>query len=366
MNIPSHITLFFALLLYLGGCLQSSSQSVLRDQHGAHSALEALISERVEESNFSGVVLVADENKIIFEQAFNEAPLGPDFRIDLETQFPIASITKSFTAILVLQLVERGLLDLDKSIADYLPEVSTPYADRVTVRHLLQNRSGIPNYTELSGWTDPDYKRSLTPRVLLQELADLPLKFEPGTDYLYSNANFYLLGLIAETVTDKPYELVLSENILAPLELRRTGQISGEQGASALAKNAMLEDDGTYAHIPLTNPRVFKATASITSTARDLFHWQAGLHDETLLHAEMKTLLFNPDRPMGWTVGDVPIEPENVLSIQTYNGDLIGYASMVTRFPEQAGAVIILNNNNAGYDMLAGLTLDITTELYGR
>lgn len=366
MNLHSRVAAIFALIFSISGCMTLPAQTKALDAIGPDPELKTLISSDAMMNNFSGVILVADQNEIIFEQAFNQASLGDSYRVDLDSQFPVASITKSFTAILVLQFAERDLLDLDDPIAVHLPQFAAPYAERVTVRDLLQNRSGLPNYTELPGWFDASYKRSLSPDVLLSEIASLPLKFEPGADYLYSNANFYLLGRIVEEVAEKPYATILSDNILVPLDLQQTGQIFGAQKSSSIAKNAVREDGGSYTHLPIINPRIFNATASISTTARDLFRWQASLRDDTLLQAEMKSLLFDPNRPMGWTVGEVPISAAEELLIQTYNGELLGYTSMVTRFPEHDGAVIILNNNNAGYDVLAELTIKIATELYGQ
>jgi D-alanyl-D-alanine carboxypeptidase len=366
MSLHARVAATLALIFCISGCMTLPAQTKSHNANRPHPELQAIISSDPRLNTFSGVILVADQNEIIFEQAFNETTLGDSYQVDLDTPFPVASITKSFTAILVLQFAQRDLLDLDDPIAVYLPQFSAPYAERVRVRDLLQNRSGLPNYTELPGWFDASYKRSLSPDVLLSEIASLPLKFEPGADYLYSNANFYLLGRIVEEVAEKPYATILSDNILVPLDLDQTGQIFGARKSSSMAKNAVREEDGTYTHIPIINPRIFKATASISTTVRDLFYWQESLRDETLLQAEMKSLLFDPNRPMGWTVGEVPISAAEELLIQTYNGELLGYTSMVTRFPEKDGAVIILNNNNAGYDMLAELTLEIATELYGR
>lgn len=335
----------------------------------SQSSLEELVSANLADTNFSGIVLVADNDKIILEQAFNDPSLTTDGAIGPNSRFAIASMTKSFTTILVLQLAQEGQLSLDDTLKTHLTDYPADYANRVTIRHLLQNRSGIPHYVDLPGWFDNEYKQSLTPEALVNAIASLPLRFKPGSDYLYSSANCFLLGLMIEAVTGKSYEAVLSETILAPLELNDTGQIYAEAIEPAVVRNFLREEDEedyAYVHIPIINPKLHRATASMYSTASDLFRWHQALWDDTLLSSDTQAEMFDPSGPMGWDVLAVPLENGETLPIQTYNGEMAGYTSMITRFPNRRGVVIILNNNNAGYNALATLTLNIAAELYGQ
>ena len=332
----------------------------------SESSLEELVSANLADTNFSGIVLVADNDKIILEQAFNDPSLTTDGVIGPNSRFAIASMTKSFTTILVLELAEQGLLSLDDTLKAHLADYPADYADRITVRHLLQNRSGIPHYVDLPGWFDNEYKQSLSLEGLVSAIASLPLRFEPGSDYLYSSANCFLLGLIIEAVTGKSYEAVLSETILAPLELNDTGQIYAEAIEPAVVQNFLRDEDNAYAHIPIINPKLHRATASMYSTASDLFRWHQALWDDTFLSSDRQAEMFDPSGPMGWDVLAVPLQNGETLPIQTYNGEMAGYTSMITRFPDRRGVVIILNNNNAGYNALATLTLNIAAELYGQ
>ena len=101
-----------------------------------------------------------------------------------------------------MQLVEEGKLSLDDTLEQHLPDYDVDYSDRVTIRHLLQNRSGIPHTISIPGWFDNDFKSSLTDDAYLEAMAALPLSFEPDADYLYSNINYYLLGLIIDKVAE--------------------------------------------------------------------------------------------------------------------------------------------------------------------
>ncbi|MEM7054171.1 MAG: serine hydrolase domain-containing protein [Pseudomonadota bacterium] len=330
------------------------------------SALQELVSTRLAAANFSGVVLVADNDKIILEQAHYSPSLTEGDVIEPNSRFAIASMTKSFTTILVLELAEQGLLSLDDTLKAHLADYPADYAERITIRQLLQNRSGIPHYVDLPGWFDTEYKQSLSLEGLVSAIASLPLKFEPGSDYLYSSANCFLLGLIIEAVTGKSYEAVLSETILTPLELNDTGQIYAEAIEPAVVQNFLQEEDNAYVHIPIINPKLHRATASMYSTASDLFRWHQALWDDTLLSSDSQAEMFDRSGPMGWDVLAAPLENGETLPIQTYNGEMAGYTSMITRFPDRRGVVIILNNNNSGYNTLAILTLDIAAKLYGQ
>lgn len=354
----------FIFVLLAGSCGNEASESTT-GKSGVEVLLAQTIEELTAEADFSGVVLVANRGKLLFRQSFDPSGINREVPVTTDSKFAIASMTKSFTAVLTLQLVEEGRLSLDDTIATYLPDYSADYADRVTVRQLLQNRSGIPHYVSIPGWFDNAFKKTLTQQSLLDMAASLPLEFEPGSDYLYSNVNFYLLGLIIEKVSGKPYEAVLSEHIIKPIGLSDTGQIYEADPIPGLVKDYLRNDDGSYEPIPVLNPMLFRATASQYSTADDLYHWSTALMEDELLSAESEAVMLDPDTPMGWTVGEWPIEDGATMPFYTYNGELIGYTSMLTQFPDRKGTIIILNNNNAGYSQLSRMTMEIASLLYG-
>lgn len=317
------------------------------------------------EAEFSGVVMVADQGAPVLLQAYDPADLNREVPVGTDTKFAIASMTKSFTALLVLQLAEEGKVSLDDTIADWLPGYAADYAQVVTIRQMLQNRSGIPHYISIPGWFDNDVKRAFTGDSLLSAASQLPLAFEPGADYLYSNVNYYLLGRVIERATGRPYEAVLSERVLAPLGLSQTGQIYEAAPIPGLAANYLRNEDTTFEQIPVVNPALFQATASQYSTASDILIWSEALMGTDLLSDEGKAILLDPDTPMAWTVGAWPTEDGATMPLHTYNGQLIGYTSMLTQFPDRKGTIIILNNNNAGYEALSALTVEIAAQLYG-
>lgn len=252
-------SLFFSFLLVT--CIdQASAKQPLPVIQAETPDLESQVSAMVDENRFTGVVLAVRGDQTILERHYSlEDPAHP-ISINRDSRFAIGSITKTFTAVLTLQLIESGKLGLDDTLQTHLPSYTADYSERITIRHLLQNRSGIPHYIDLPGWFDNDYKRTLTQDVLLSAIAALPLKFEPGSDYLYSNANYYLLGLIIEKIEGAPYDRVLENRILSPLGLDDTGQIYEAPPITGLVQNYLRENDGSLKPIPIVNPQVFRAT----------------------------------------------------------------------------------------------------------
>ena len=313
--------------------------------------------------DFSGSILVGKKGNIILRQAVNTSRIEGGEAVTPETRYPIASMTKSFTASLVLKLVDSGKLNLDQSLEELLPDFDVPYAQDVTLRHLLQNRSGIPHYVDIPGWFDNEVKRSFTDESFLETLQALDLKFQPGSDYLYSNVNYYLLARIIDRHTGAGYEDYLRSEILDPLGLAHTGQIY--QDASDLAANYLRTDDGGYEIIPITNPALFRGTASMYSTIDDLFAWgQAIIAGEVFSEAGEKET-FNPEGPMAWTVASMPLGGADPVEVIFYNGRLIGYLSLILLLPDQEGVIVILNNNTVGYENMLHLASTLAEHHFG-
>ena len=352
---------FLLICFFLWGCGQSDDS---RRAPIASSAadLGSQVSELARDHEMSGVILVAVDGESVHEEAFNVEPLRTSFEITVDSTFAIASITKSFTATLVLSQVEMGRINLDATIRNYLPAFNTAYADVVTVRQLLENRSGIPHYVDIPGWFEPDVVSGFTSETFLAEIAELELRFEPGEDYYYSNANYYLLGLILDAATGKTYEAVLQDTILEPLGLEDVGQIYAP--GSQVVAPTYIRDGESYELIKLGNPALFRAAGSQFSTARDLVAFGQGLMRGAILGEEMRTVLLDEDRPMGFTVTSVSIADQEVPVI-TYNGELAGTTTMLTIFPEQDGSIVILSNNNLPYAALVDMTLSIAQTAFG-
>ncbi len=152
-----------------------------------------------------------------------------------DQRFRVGSVTKTFTATIVLQLVDEGKLGLSSTLEDYLPGV-VPRGDEITIRQLLQHRSGLVNYTDYLSWLKRRLRSpSSRPIDLLRFAGSKPLVFEPGTQWSYSNTNYIALGLVIEQVTARSYANELERRIFRPLGLDDT-EFAGDAGSCRISR----------------------------------------------------------------------------------------------------------------------------------
>lgn len=185
--------------------------------------IDRLITRYYDAGQFNGAALIVERGKVIYKKAFGYSNFEWKIPNTPDTKFRIGSITKSFTAILVLQLAEQGKLKLDDKIADYLSDFSPKICDKITVRQLLTYTSGLPDYNDVQDFFRAVQSGLLTDTDILKRISEYELLFEPGTKFKYSNDGYRVLGAIIEKVTGKSYEQVLQENILVPLNMKNSG-----------------------------------------------------------------------------------------------------------------------------------------------
>ncbi len=297
---------------------------------------------------FNGAVLVAENGKVIYRNAFGLANMEWGIPNTTETRFRIGSITKQFTAALALQLVEQGKLKLDAKLSEYLPDYRQEIGKKVTIHHLLTHTSGIPSYT-----SRPDFEREARNQYKVDEFvkayASGDLEFEPGTKFTYSNSGFFLLGAVIERVTGKSYEEVLKENILDPVGMKNTGY---DRHDRILTKRAAgySKTLGGYTNAPYLDMSVPYAAGSMYSTIDDLYLWDQALHSDKVISPRSKALMFTPfldNFAYGWMVTEAPFrlgkEPVKVI---THGGTINGFGSMIVRFPAQKNLIVMIDNTS--------------------
>lgn len=330
-----------------------------------NSVLSARVQDWVNQTGFSGNVQVVRGETSLYTGAFGMANVEAGIQVDQNTAYQIASLSKAFTAVLILQAAEAGQLQLDDPVSQYLPEFDAPFADQLTLRHLLQNRSGLPHYVDLPDWFEPSGKARYTQDVLLDTIASMPLRFEPGSDYYYSNVNYYLLGLILDEVGTRPYEEQLSAQILEPLGLESIGQIYQRTDDTPLAVNYLPEEgQDTPTVIEIVNPEIFRATASLYAPASDLATWGQAMLADGLINEDSRAMMFHPEHPMSWTITQIPLgEAQTLVEARLYSGRIAGHSSLLTLVPANGDVIVITGHNGVGYNDLANLTVQIASLL---
>lgn len=329
-----------------------------------------LLNKYHEYEQFNGSVLVADDGKIILSDGFGMANMEYEIPNRPHTKHRLGSITKQFTAALVMQLVEEGKLDLDTPISAYLPEYEGPAADVVTIHHLLTHSSGIPSYTSFPGFFQEKSRDPASPKEFVKTFADSTLQFTPGERFSYNNSGYFLLGHIIEEVTGKSYEEVLREKILDPLNMKDTGYDHHE----TILKNRAAgyeKDDSGYVNAPYLDMSLPYAAGSLYSTVEDLYKWDRALYEDEILTEESRKLMFTPHMRdgdsqygYGWAVGKMPVgKSADSVSIVAHGGGINGFNTLIVRFPEEDDLVVLLNNT--GGTRLREMALGINSILHG-
>ncbi|HEX8398794.1 MAG TPA: serine hydrolase [Pyrinomonadaceae bacterium] len=312
--------------------------------------IDVLLKQHHDYGQFNGSILVAENGKIIYKKGFGMANIEWNIPNQPDTKFRIASITKQFTATLVLQLVEEGKIKLDGNISDYLTDYRKDTGSKVTIHQLLNHTSGIPDYSTRPNFSAEISRTRYGVTDFVKKFASDDLEFEPGSKYRYSNGGYSILGAIIEEVTGKSYETVLRERILKPLVMTNSGYA---HNSSILEKDASsyVKTPTGYINAPYIDMSIPYAAGSMYSTVEDLFKWDQALYEDKILSAESKRLLFTPglgDYGYGIRITDQPIgKSDQKMKIIWHGGAGInGFASLISRAIEKRQTVILLDNGS--------------------
>jgi CubicO group peptidase (beta-lactamase class C family) len=311
---------------------------------------------------FNGAALVVENRKVIVRKGFGYANLEWRVPNTPDTKFRIGSITKSFTAILTLQLVQQGKLKLDGKITDYLPDFSHKNGDRITVNQLLTHTSGLPDYNNIPEFFRLVQSGLLSDAEVLKRISDYDLLFEPGTRFSYSNDGYRVLGAIIEKATAKSYEQVLQERILDPLGMRNTGYSSA---TAVLPKRAA----GYWKRVGrFENAAFYEASpaSGMYSTVDDLYLWGQALEGTKLLSSRYKDLMWQVSpygNAYGWLVSKSASEKS--LKIMS-EGTVPGFYSRFVWLRKDGHTIILLTNFRSGTNYLPEIEEGITNVLYSK
>ena len=259
--------------------------------------LHRYLERRTEEGTFSGVVLIAKDGITTFQEAYGLASKRFKVPNKIDTKFNIGSINKMFTSVAILQLLEKGKLALDDPIGTYLPDFPKEVAGKITIRHLLQHRSGWGHYWEhetyLETWVDlrtiDDY---------MEFIKDTPLDFEPGTGEQYSNTGFVVLGAIIEKVSGQSYYDYVREEIFEPTGMKNTDSYEMDDPVENLAigytnMSPYGPEEGYQRENIFMHSVKGTSAGGGYSTAEDMLKFDIALRNDLLLSPSYTDLLFN-------------------------------------------------------------------------
>jgi len=297
--------------------------------------------------HFSGVVLVAQDGKVLFRKACGLANREWEVPNTVDTKFRIGSLTKQFTAFLVMRLVEQGKMDLGGKICDYLPYYRQDTGAKITIHHLLTHTSGLPMFSK-----NPLPEERLGPypvKEFVERYCSDDLGFTPGSGFLYSNCGYFLLGAIIESVTGKPYEACLDEMVLKPAGMINTGYDHPEKILPKRAAGYGI-DNGVLFNARYQNMSIPFAAGAMYSTVDDFLLWDRVLSSGSLLSKRSTETMLSPHVPgenygYGWYVEkDATTDPSRPVTVCSHGGGITQFNNLIVRRIEERILIVIFSN----------------------
>jgi D-alanyl-D-alanine carboxypeptidase len=340
-------------------------------------SLDRYLSARTELGRFSGAVLVAKGDRILFRKGYGFADVARRTPYTPETRHAVASITKMFTSMAALKLRDAGKLRLDDSICAHLamcPDAWKP----VTVQQLMRHTSGIPDYEEPLELGSKAYLAVMTQegssRRLVDEARVKPLDFPPGTKFRYSNTGYLVLAQVVENAAGRPFNEFVTEILLKPAGMNRAGMFDGKTVPEGLATGYTHPELGwarvlpgtplTAGHLaaqprlPLTPPA---GDAGLYASGDDLLAWSRAMDGGALVPKAEADEVFTPGLEhygYGWFVG----EGFNRRRFR-HNGGLPGYTSDLVKFPDEGLTLVFLCNLDRA--RLSSVVRDVSAMVLG-
>jgi CubicO group peptidase (beta-lactamase class C family) len=350
------IAIFFCIALL---CTFSAEMSAQNKAEKIDELLKAYNNLRI----FNGSVLVAEKGEVILKNGYGYANFEWEIPNSADTKFRLGSVTKQFTAMLILQLVEESKLNLDDKVSEYLDYYPKDKADKITIHHLLTHSSGIPSYTN-----NPDFHRNhsrtrYTPEDFIKTFMDEKLDFEPGSKFNYSNSGYFVLGAIIEKISGKTYDENLRFRIFNKAGMNNSGYDHNDIiiEKKAAGYNRLIN---IYRNAPFIDMSTPYSAGSLYSTVEDLYLWDQVLYTNKLLSKENLNKMFTPYIKTdlgflygyGWGVENKKIGNKvDSVRVISHGGSIYGFNSLIVRLVDDKNLIVLLNNTgNTNLSEIAG------------
>jgi D-alanyl-D-alanine carboxypeptidase len=327
-------------------CAPSSTPAATQQPQFAE-RLDALLQKEMQDVKLAGLAVAVMRNgEVVYSRTLGKADIEGGIDVSADTSFNLASLTKNFTSVGLMRLVEQGKVELDAPIGRYLS--GTPEAwSKITVRHLLSHKSGIPDYTKYPSFREV-YTKEISREDVLKWAKESSLEFEPGSRAAYSNTGFVVLGHLIAEVSGKPYVDLLREAVFGPAGMKGASLDEPGKRVAGKAKPYELKGDALALAPEVAKGWSFSA-GGLNASLNDLIAWDKVVSKRSLLKAESWDAMWKVEaerlegRPMNYGLGWVVTKVEGQRMVGHF-GDKPGYSSLHFHFPETGVSLIVLAN----------------------
>lgn len=323
--------------------------------------LDTLYTQLYEDSAFNGNVLIAENGQIIFKKSFGLANEEAKIALNPESIFELASVSKQFTAMGIVQLQKEGTLTYNDPVVNYIPELNA--YPNITIKHLLTHTGGLPDYMAIAdkNWDKTSIATNDDILKLFKTLKPQP-DFKPNTQWEYSNTGYLILGTIIERVSQLSFEEYLTKSIFKPLDMEHTSiyrrryqpkimdnYAEGYMFSDSLNRKIRPDELGKEFYMVFLDGIV--GDGMINSNVSDLLKWDQALYNNTLIDEKDKTLIFSSyktdndkhtDYGFGWMIDST----DTYGKIVSHSGGWAGYTTYIERDLDNNKTIIILQNNS--------------------
>lgn len=334
------------------GALWVGTHSLLA-QNGWQTRLEDYLTIENQRIGFNGVCLVARDGEVLYHKAFGTASFEYKIPMNTDHRFKVASISKSFTGLLMGLAIEEGRLKPSDTIGKYLPEFTAGYWTDVSLHQLLTHTSGLPHHEAIPDYWRVKSKLAQAESAILHDIKGLPFLFAPGTDIKYSSPAYYLLAKVLEKAYGKDYQLLLQEKIIRPLGLEGTGVYDPHQVIPHLTTGYHLLTEDSLIVAPYRDFSPLKGAGSLYSNSTDLLRFNQSLLKAAPWSTALVTDVWTPQsghymkkRPYakygyGWYIREAK---DNHLKVVFHGGGSFGCSVFSAIYPSEELSIILLSN----------------------
>jgi CubicO group peptidase (beta-lactamase class C family) len=304
--------------------------------------IDSLLSHLEKNNKFMGSLAIQEGNKIVFSKAYGYSDTKSKTKANSETKYKIGSITKTFTAVIIMQLIEEKKLSLATKLTSYFPNVKN--ADKITIDHLLHQRTGIPDYINQDSITKADLNAPDLKEAIYTKISNYESNFEPNSKYAYSNSNYYLLGGIIEQITKKSFAENIEKRIVAKIGLKNTFYPSNGVQVSNNESYSFLFNDNQWEKTEEWKNEIAYSAGALVSTPSDLTKFIYALFEGKLIKQSSLEAMKTLKDSYGKALIQFPFGERRFYG---HTGGIENFRSNIGYYPtEKLGISLIVNGDN--------------------